>query len=93
MSDTIEEPIKKEREKRAPWRYGEDGSYNNKPISETYFRDYYREKIACKVICELCGRSVGKQKLNTHKATKICAKFSAAKKLFDQSATSDSENC
>jgi len=93
MSDTIEEPIKKERAKRAPWRYNEDGSYNNKPISKTYFRDYYHEKIACKVECDLCGRIVGKQKLDRHKRTNVCARYSEAKKLFDQPPTSDSEKC
>jgi hypothetical protein len=93
MSESIEQPIKKEREKRAQWRYSEDGSYNNKPTSETYFRDYYREKIACKVACDLCGRIVGKQKLEVHKKTNICAKYANFKKSFDQSASSESENC
>jgi formylmethanofuran dehydrogenase subunit E len=95
MSENNEEQIKKEREreKRALWRYSGDGTYNNKPISETYFRDYYREKIACKVACDLCGRIVGKQKLDLHQKTKICAKYATLKTSCDQSATSESENC
>ena len=31
--------------KRAPWRNNSDGAYNNKPIDDTYFRDYYRTKL------------------------------------------------
>ena len=83
MSENNESPIKQERVKRALWRYSEDGTYNNKPTSETYFRDYYREKIAGKVTCELCGRIVGKQKLDRRTNTKICAKYSAAKLLLN----------
>ena len=29
-------------ERRAPWRYREDGTYNNSLISESYYRDYYK---------------------------------------------------
>ena len=74
MSENAEQQIKKEKVRKAEWRYNEDGTYNNKPISPTYFRDYYREKIACKVACDICGRIVGKQKLDKHKRTKICAR-------------------
>ena len=30
------------RPRTAIWRRAEDGKYNNNPISETYFKDYYR---------------------------------------------------
>ena len=51
MEQTNEAIIKKERKqmtRRALWIYREDGTYNNNPISETYYKDYYREKIALK---------------------------------------------
>ena len=28
--------------RKAPYRYLPDGTYDNKPLSPTYFRDYYR---------------------------------------------------
>jgi len=31
------------REIRTPWRYRPDGTYNNNPSSESYFRDYYHK--------------------------------------------------
>jgi hypothetical protein len=30
---------------KGSWRLGDDGKYNKKPLSESYFRDYYHEKI------------------------------------------------
>ena len=29
--------------RKAPYRYLPDGTYDNKPLSPTYFRDYYRK--------------------------------------------------
>ena len=84
--------LKKEKVRKAEWRYNEDGTYNNKPISNTYFRDYYGEKIACKVECDLCGRMVGKQKIHLHKLTNLCARYSEYKKSLN-SSSSDSQNC
>ena len=92
MSENEEQQIKKEKVRKAEWRYNEDGTYNNKPISNTYFRDYYREKIACKVECVLCGRMVGKQKIHLHKLTNLCTRYSEYKKSSN-SSSSDSQNC
>ena len=86
MEQTNGPIIKKER--TAAWRYNEDGTYNNKPSSESYFIDYYREKLAIKVQCPLCGHSVVKQKLARRQTTKLCTKSSS-----DSSTSSGSENC
>ena len=34
--------IKVVKARKAPYRYLPDGTYDNKPLSPTYFRDYYR---------------------------------------------------
>jgi hypothetical protein len=59
MEQTNENVIKKERkqiEKRAPWRWNEDGTYNSKPISESYFKDYYRKNSSHHVECDFCKK-------------------------------------
>ena len=61
-------------ENTTSWRKNADGTYNNKPSSPTYFKDYYNAKLAFKVECPLCGRIVGQQKLKLHQATRKCAK-------------------
>ena len=66
------EPIVKQKERKAAWRYNEDGTYNSKPISESYFRDYYREKLGIKVQCPLCGRTCVKEKLKRHQKSRRC---------------------
>ena len=33
------------RPRTAEWRRAEDGKYNNNPLSETYFNDYYIEHL------------------------------------------------
>ena len=86
MEQTNEPIIKKER--KAAWRWGEGGKYNNKPTSEAYFRDYYREKLAIKVQCPLCGNMVVKQKLQRHQTTKMCHNRSTT-----SSTSSGSESC
>ena len=91
MEQTNETIIKKERKqmaRRALWRYREDGSYNNGALSETYNRDYYREKGCIKVECPLCNHSVVKQKIARHQKTKLCVKNRS-----DSSTSSGSENC
>ena len=35
--------IKVVKPRKAPYRYLPDGTYDNKPLSPTYFRDYYRK--------------------------------------------------
>ena len=39
------------REIRTPWRHRPDGTYNNNPSSESYFRDYYHKNLAAISIC------------------------------------------
>ena len=63
------------RQRYALWRWNDDGTYNNGPTSQTYFKDYYHEKLACKVECPLCKSVVGQQKLKEHQATRKCAKL------------------
>ena len=64
------------RPRTAIWRRSEDGKYNNNPLSETYYKDYYHEKLAIKVQCPFCGSTVNKQKLKSeHQQSKKCLKF------------------
>ena len=96
MEQTNEPIIKKERkqmERKALWRWNEDGSYNHKPTSESYFRDYYREKCSIQVECPLCNRSVVKQKLARHQQTKVCVKNTLIKLRDLSDSSSGSENC
>ena len=77
LSDEPEVVVKPKqvRTKRAIWRYGEDGTYNNNPLSEAYFKDYHK-KLGIKVVCEFCGSTVNKQKLKCeHQLSKKCLKF------------------
>lgn len=57
------------------WRYNEDGTYNNKPTSPTYFKDYYHQKLKVLVECEFCHKMTGAQKLKRHHSTNVCKKF------------------
>ena len=41
--DIIVEENKVVKIRKAPYRYLPDGTYDNKPLSPTYFRDYYRK--------------------------------------------------
>lgn len=45
---------KQKRKIRAPHRYLPDGTYDNKPLSKTYFRDYW-QKTKAPIECEHCG--------------------------------------
>ena len=57
----------------SPWRYKEDGTYDNKPLSKNYFNDYYRDHCCSdKIKCSLCGREVVKKVLRRHQGTHIC---------------------
>jgi len=63
------------RPRTAEWRR-EGDKYNDRPISKTYFKDYYQEKLGVKVICEFCGKSTNKQKLKSqHQLSKKCLNF------------------
>ena len=55
------------RVKSAFWRYREDGTYNNNPISESYYRDYYKEHLsAIYVECPYCKKQIGKHNYPRH---------------------------
>ena len=71
---TVKNPIGRPR--TAIYRHKEDGTYDKKPLSETYFNDYYHKKLGIKVVCEFCGSTVNKQKLKCeHQLSKKCLKF------------------
>ena len=53
----------------------ETGIYNNKPLDNDYFKNYYinnPDKYACKH-CDICGKTVSQ--LNKHQKTKKCQSF------------------
>ena len=53
--ETIPEiKVVRPRKIRAPHRYLPDGTYDNKPISPTYFKEYLH-KTKSDVVCEHCG--------------------------------------
>ena len=68
---------RKPTERKALWRYGEDGKYNNKPLSEAYFRDYYKEHLsAVYVECPHCHKQIGKHNFPRHLSSgKKCLKI------------------
>ena len=68
-------PSPKGRVRSALWRYREDGTYNNNPISESYYRDYYHEKLSMKKECEFCKSSVCMQQIKRHQKSAKCLKF------------------
>ena len=68
-------PNPKGTEKSAFWRYREDGTYDNKPLSESYFRDYYREKLSHKSECKYCKKEVCMQQMKRHQNTAKCLKI------------------
>ena len=52
--ETIPEiKVERPRKIRAPHRYREDGTYDSKPLSPTYFKEYW-EKTKSQVQCEHC---------------------------------------
>ena len=79
MEQTVENPIKEIqpvymlRRVRAPERYLPDGTYNSKPLSPTYSRDYYHRTKA-ESQCEFCQKVVcHPQRLKEHmKKSKKC---------------------
>jgi hypothetical protein len=75
LSDEVKQTkTRKIMERRAPWRYREDGTYNNNPLSGTYFRDYYHDKLSIKKQCELCNRPVCLQQIKRHQKSSLCQK-------------------
>ena len=68
---------KQVRTKRAIWRYNDDGTYNNNPLSEAYFRNYYKERLSTIYIeCPHCKKPIGKHNFPRHLASgKKCLKI------------------
>ena len=61
---------KQVRTKRAIWRYGDDGNNNNNPLSEAYFRDYYKEHLrAIYIECPHCKKPIGQHNYPRHLAS------------------------
>ena len=58
--------------RRAEWRYQENGVYNNKPLDKDYFQKY----MAVKVACPNCSKMVSHGDLSKHKKRNICIKNS-----------------
>ena len=58
---------KQVRTKRAIWRYNDDGTYNKNPLSETYYKDYYLERVKHVYIqCPYCNKSIHKPHYARH---------------------------
>ena len=74
--NTTEVKPKQVRTKRALWR-SEGDKYNNKPLSEAYFRDYYNDHLKnIYVECPHCKREIGKSNFQRHLASgKKCLKI------------------
>ena len=68
---------KQVRTKRAIWRYNEDGTYDKKPLADTYFKDYYGEHLrAIYIECPHCKKQIGKHNYPRHLASgKKCLKI------------------
>ena len=82
--DTETVKVRKPTEKRALWRYSEDGKYNNKPLSEAYFRNYYGDHLkSIYVECPHCKKEIGKHNFPRHLASgKKCLKIRNLEKYF-----------
>ena len=74
--ETIEEleipKVKKGGKPRTTDRLKADGSYDHKPTDPNYFRDYYRNKLSVKCLCDRCGRTICKARVNRHQDSDIC---------------------
>ena len=94
MEQTNEPKVDKRTIRRAPWRWNEDGTYNHKPTSESYFRDYYRKNASHHVNCTFCNKSVVFHDIKRHQKTKKCLLVQSLLTLDTSSGSgSGSENC
>ena len=70
---------KKHFERRAGWRYGEDGKYFTKAIDPQYDAKYWREHYRKPYNCDICGTTINccGTAVQKHKLTMRCqlAKF------------------
>ena len=84
--ETIPEiKVARPRKIRAPYRYLPDGTYDNKPLSPTYFKEYWQNHKS-DVVCEHCGvafthkdnlRQHGNRSKKCKKLREIFAKLAA----------------
>lgn len=76
VNELYEEPItqtsEEEPKQTTSSRWNEDGTYNSKPLDKNYFKNYYQNKLACKIDCPDCGRKISKTNLSKHRQTAIC---------------------
>ena len=63
------------REIRTPWRHRPDGTYNNNPSSESYFRDYYHKTISGISICSFCNKEGVAANMLRHQKSNKCKKY------------------
>ena len=54
------------RSEATAWRHREDGTYDNRPTSLTYYQEWYQNKPKLIVTCEFCNKVTGKEKLYRH---------------------------
>lgn len=76
MEEQNKEIKKKEKKIRAPHRYMEDGTYNNKPLDPEYFNKYYHKRTEM-TPCRKCGVECKKNYLYKHGLTNKCKKKAA----------------
>ena len=76
MEQQNNEIKKKEKKIRAPYRYMEDGSYNNKPLDPDYFNKYYHKRTEI-IPCNKCGLECKRNYLYKHGLTNKCKKGAA----------------
>jgi len=77
MTDTIQnnQPIETtqivhEKKKRGRKPQGENGTKMS--LDPQYFNNYYKEKLSIKVECDICGATVAKGNLLSHKKGQKC---------------------
>ena len=82
----LPEKPKQVRIKRALWRYNEDGTYNNNPISPTYYKDYYLERVKHLYLeCPYCKKSIHKPHYARHINTaQKCLKYRNIEERIEQ---------
>ena len=84
---------KQTRIKRAPERYNEDGTYNNKPKDPEYFNNYYHTRKEL-TMCTYCDHSFTcKAGLNKHLVRSAkCRKLREAEFMGEFTPTSGNES-
>ena len=87
-SDNIkneEQPAKKTRKPRKPqerkalWRWNEDGTYNSKPIDPNYLSNYMKRRV----VCNYCQRLSTVAHITLHRNSQFCMKAQREKTITD----------